>query len=82
MSLQAKFFDLVDKATQAESMARDLLAAGDPVAALEECRLCTQLKAQAVLIVRNTPAIAALVGWTEEEPATPTTDLMRPANDS
>lgn len=67
MNLQSRFFDLVEKGTQSESMARDLLAAGDPVGAKEECRLCVQYKAQAVLIVRNNASIAALVGWTEDE---------------
>lgn len=66
MNLQAKFFDLCDKGAQCESMARDLLAAGDPVAAQEECRECRLYQAQALLIVRNVPRIAELVGWTEE----------------
>ena len=67
MNLQTKFFDLCEKGAQSESMARDLLAAGDPVSAKEECRLCTQYKAQAVLIVRNNKRIADLVGWVEDE---------------
>lgn len=67
MNLQAKFFALCEKGAQSESMARDLLAAGDPVAAKEECRLCVQYKAQATLIVRNSRKIADLIGWTEEE---------------
>ncbi len=66
MNLQAKFFDLVEKGNQSYSMAQDLLAAGDLESAQEECRLCTQYKAQAVLIVRNSPHIAALIGWIEE----------------
>lgn len=67
MNLKARFFDLCNKGAQCESMARDLLAAGDPTSALEECRMCSQYKAQAVLIIRNVPSIAALVDWKEED---------------
>lgn len=67
MSLQARFFELVRIATISEQMARDLLAAGDPQGAKEELNECIALKAQAVLIVRNSPTIAQLVGWKEDE---------------
>ncbi len=67
MNLQARFFDLVEKSHQCYTMAQDLLASGDPLAAQEECRACTQYKAQALLIVRNNQAVANLIGWIESE---------------
>lgn len=67
MSLQSRFFQLIEHAQLSHSMCQDLLASGDPQGAQDELNAMRGYKAQAILLVRNSQALADLIGWQEED---------------
>lgn len=65
MNLLDRFHDLCVRGEASYEIAESLKLAGELGLALEEARLASQCKAQAVLILRNVPRIAGMYDWHE-----------------
>lgn len=66
MNLLDRFHDLCQRGEASFEIASALKLAGELELALEESRLASQCKAQAVLIIRNVPRIAGMYDWHED----------------
>lgn len=66
MNLLDRFHDLCERGNASFEIASALKLAGDLELALEEARLASAYKAQAVLIIRNVPRIAGIYDWQED----------------
>ena len=66
MNLLDRFHDLCERGEASFEIAHALKMAGELELALEESRLASSCKAQAVLIIRNVPRIAGMYDWHED----------------
>jgi hypothetical protein len=66
MNILDRFHLLCEKGNASFEIASALKLAGELELALEEARLASSCKAQAVLIIRNVPRIAGMYDWHED----------------